>query len=62
MAITSILNHTLCTGHVVTDENFKIIATGGTSKELEIKETLMINKLKPTLNIMNSSTELHLFK
>ena len=30
VAITSISNHTLCTGHVVNDENCKIIATGST--------------------------------
>ena len=42
-------------------ENFSIIATGSSEFELELKESLLIHRDKPTLNRTITSTELHLF-
>ena len=58
---TSVRDHMLICPHKVCYDDFKIISRGGSLRVLEIKETLMINKIKPVLNRAESSTELFLF-
>ena len=44
-----------------TFENFSVIATGSSQFELELKESLLIHRDKPTLNRTLTSTQLYLF-
>ena len=60
---TSVRDHMLenadCT---VNDGDFSIISRGGSKEDLEIKETLLIKKLRPTLNKASKSIQLFLFE
>ena len=58
---SKIKEHILCNLHEVNDDDFKILSTGGLSHVLEIKESIMLKKFKPTLNDNVTSKELFLF-
>ena len=49
--LTSILQHLDATGHTASLHDFKIISSCSSSDELMIHESLLISKLKPTLNV-----------
>ena len=48
-------------GHDVNEGDFSILSKGGNALSLDIKESIMINKLKPSLNRNIKSTELYLY-
>ena len=56
--LTSILQHLDATGHTASLDDFKIISSCSSSDELMIHESLLISKLKPTLNVQGSSVPL----
>ena len=52
MALTSaIADHIKATGHNITWDHFDILASGKTDYHCKIKETLLIQELKPALNV-----------
>ena len=54
--------HALTKKHPVNPvEDFMILSRGGTRETLDMKESIMINKLNPTLNDKNSSAPLFLY-
>ena len=53
--LTSILQHLNNTGHTASLDVFKIISSCPSSDELMIHESLLISKLKPSLNVQGSS-------
>ena len=56
---SSIRDHSLhCSGCDCSPENFKILATGSTDLELLVKERLLINLRRPSLNGNSGSFEL----
>ena len=59
---TGVRDHMLVCDHRVTHNDFKVLSRGGSPNVLEIKESLLIEKIKPNLNKASSSTELFLFK
>jgi hypothetical protein len=50
----SILQHLNNTGHTTSLDDFKILSSCPSSDELMIHESLLISKLKPTLNVQGS--------
>ena len=48
-------------GHDVKEGDSNIPSKGGNNLSLDIKESIMINKLKPSLNRNIKSTELYLY-
>ena len=59
---SKIRDHKLtCVNSKIGKENFKILATGNTSLELLVKETLLIQRHRPTLNANIGSYELLLY-
>ena len=58
---SKIKEHKLLNHHQVEKENFKVLSIGGSTDVLEIKESIMIKVLKPSLNNNVSSRELFLF-
>jgi hypothetical protein len=56
--LTSILQHLNNTGHTASLDDFKILSSCPSSDELMIHESLLISKLKPTLNVQGSSVPL----
>jgi hypothetical protein len=56
--LTSILQHLDANGHTASLDDFKIISSCSSSDELMIHESLLISKLKPTLNVQGSSVPL----
>lgn len=58
---TAIRDHMLFCNKVVDSGDFSILSKGGNRDDLEIKESIMIKKLKPTLNKDLTSTQLYLF-
>ena len=59
---TAVRDHMLHCDTVVCEGDFSILSKGGDYRELEIKESIMIQKLKPSLNRDLMSTPLYLFK
>ena len=51
----------VCPGSTIKAENFQVLATGSSEQTLLIKERLLINRLRPSLNGNAGSTELHLY-
>ena len=43
------------------DQDFRILSRGGTRETLDIKESIMINRLRPTLNDNVTSVPLYLY-
>ena len=58
---TAVRDHMLFCNTVVDSGDFSILSKGGNRDDLEIKESIMIKKLKPTLNKDLTSTQLYLF-
>ena len=58
--ISSILSHLNSTGHSASFNDFKILCSCADTGELMIHESLLISKLKPSLNVQGSSTPLNL--
>ena len=58
---TAIKDHTLFCDHVVSLEDFKILASGSSEFHLKIKESLLISRDKPELNRNEKSLPLYLF-
>ena len=56
--LTSIPQHLNNTGHTASLNYFKILLSCPSSDELMIHESLLISKLKPTLNVQDSSVPL----
>ena len=56
--LTSILQHLNNTGHTASLDDFKILSSCPSSDELMIHESLLISKLKPTLNVQGSPVPL----
>ena len=60
---SAILNHINCNSTCVgKEENFKIIGSSDTDFTLSIKESLLIHKDKPKLNISDRSMPIYLFE
>ena len=60
---SAILNHINCNSMCIgKEENFKIIGSSHTDFTLCIKESLLIHKDKPKLNISDRSMSLYLFE
>ena len=60
---SSIKEHMIKENHAVDRENdFKILSRGGTRDVLDIKESIMIGRLKPTLNEKDKSAPLFLYE
>ena len=53
--------HMIDNGHDVNVGDFSILSKGGNTLSLDIKESIMIHKLKPSLNNNIKSTELYLY-
>ena len=61
---TAVFDHMVLTGHEAFFEDFEIISTERSTSDflLRIRESLLINKLKPTLNVTSDTIPLALFK
>ena len=59
--IIAIAEHIYTTGHNIKWDNFDIIATGKTDFHCRIKETLLIQELKPAMNSNVASEKLLLY-
>ena len=58
---TAIKDHMLFCDHVVSLEDFKILASSNSEFHLKIKESLLISRDKPELNRNEKSLPLYLF-
>ena len=58
---SAVADHVTSTGHNVKWDHFEILAKGGSDTHCKIKEPLLIQELKPTLNDTVSSGKLYLF-
>ena len=58
---TAIRDHMLECDTIVCNDDFNVLSKGGDRVELEIKESIMIKKLRPSLNKDIQSTPLYLF-
>ena len=58
--MSSILSHLNSGGHSATFDDFKILSSCSYTGELMIHESLLIPKLKPSLNVQDSSIPLNL--
>ena len=57
---SSILSHLNSTGHSASFDDFKILSFCTDTGELMIHQSLLISKLKPSLNVQGSSIPLNL--
>ena len=58
---SAIADHVTSTGHNLKWDHFEILAKGRSDTHCKIKETLLIQELKPTLNDTVSSEKLYLY-
>ena len=58
---SAIADHVKTTGHDIKWDHFDILASGKTNFHCKIKETLLIQELKPSLNVDVSSEKLLLY-
>ena len=58
---SAIVDHIRATGHNIKWDHFDILASGKTDYHCKIKETLLIQELKPALNVNVSSEKLILY-
>ena len=58
---SAIADHVKTTGHNIKWDHFDILASGKTDFHCKIKETLLIQELKPSLNVNVSSEKLLLY-
>ena len=56
----SILSHPKFTGHTTTFDDFRILSSCSGSQDLLIHESLLLNKMKPSLNVQRKSIVLQL--
>jgi len=61
MTTSAIADHIKATGHNIKWDHFNIPASGKTDYHYKIKETLLIQELKPALNVNVSSEKLILY-
>ena len=61
MHLLSRADHVTSTGHNLKWDHFEILAKGRSDTHCKIKETLLIQELKPTLNDTVSSEKLYLY-
>ena len=59
--MSSIFCHLKTTGHTANFDDFEILSSRSDDRELMIHESLLISKLKPTLNVQGSPIPLNLF-
>jgi uncharacterized protein YcfL len=59
--LTSIFSHLSHSGHTASLDDFKILSSCSSPDELLVRESLLISKLKPTLNQQGSSIPLTSF-
>ena len=59
---SAIADHVTSTGHNLKWDHFEILAKGRSDTHCKIKETLLIQELKPTLNDTVSSEKLYLYR
>ena len=59
--MSSILSHLNCTGHSANFDDVQILSTCSETYELMIHESLLISRLKPSLNVQGSSIPLNLY-
>ena len=59
--MSSIFSHLKTTGHTANFDDFEIVSSCSDDCELMIHESLLISKLKPTLNVQSSSIHLTFF-
>ena len=58
---SAIADHVTSTGHNLKWDHFEILAKGRSDTHCKIKETLLIQELKPTLNDTVSREKLYLY-
>ena len=58
---SAIADHVTSTGHNLKWDHFEILAKGRSDTHCKIKETLLIEELKPTLNDTVKSEKLYLY-
>ena len=58
---SAIAGHVTSTGHNLKWDHFEILAKGPSDTHCKIKETLLLQELKPTLNDTVSSEKLYLY-
>ena len=58
---SAIADHVTSTGHNLKWDHFEILAKGRSDTHCNIKETLLIQELKPSLNDTVSSEKLYLY-
>ena len=58
--MSSIFSHLNSTGHSANFDDFEILSSCSDTCELMIHESLLISKLKPSLNVQGSSIPLNL--
>ena len=59
---SAIADHVTSTGHNLKQHHFEILAKGRSDTHCKIKETLLIQELKPPLNDTVSSEKLYLYQ
>ena len=59
--MSAVLTHQNLSKHTISDSDFTILTSGNSKFDLEIRESLLISKLKPILNNNISSMPLYLF-
>ena len=59
--MSAVLTHHHLSKHTISDSDFTILTAGNSKFNLEMRESLLISKLKPILNNNISSMPLYLF-
>ena len=59
--MSAVLTHHHLSKHTISDSDFTILTSGNSKFDLEMRESLLISKLKPILNNNISSMPLYLF-
>ena len=59
--MSAVLTHHHLYKHTISDSDFTILTSGNSKFDLEMRESLLISKLKPILNNNISSMPLYLF-
>ena len=61
LQMSAVLTHHHLSKHTISDSDFTILTSGNSKFDLEMRESLLISKLKPILNNNISSRPLYLF-
>ena len=59
--MSAVLTHHHLSKHTISDSDFTILTSGNSKFDLEMRESLLISKLKPVLDNNISSVPLYLF-